>query len=361
VVLAENIKRLRKEKGFTQEKLADSLGVTVGAAYKWENGKSVPELDILVRMAELFQVSLDVLVGYEVSVGGAKEAEKRIYTLQCDKKYESAAKQAETALLRYPNNFSVVFRAGELYEVAGIEEKNEKYLYRSIELLDKSVSLLAQNRDPDISEASIRNSQAQCYMALGKKDKGLEILKKHNVCGVNDSLIALACIEKENFDSAEVEAYIVKALSGIINNALRTMKACGDYYEKKGDPSAAADAYLWLAHTFENLKIQKDTVCYLDRIIAPCYVSCAELSAKAGIWEAVPSYLRIAYELASAFDNTPTHKLDNVKFLSVSSKATTAYDDLGESVMKIVENILTQASAPAEVYEMWQEIKGERT
>ena len=357
--LADNIKRLRKERGITQEKLAEALGVTVGAAYKWENGKSVPELNMLLGMAELFQVSLDVLVGYEVSIGGAKEAEKRIYALQCDKKYEHAVAEAETALLRYPNNFQVVYRAGELYAMAGIE-KNKKYLYRSIELFEKSVSLLAQNTDQDISEASIRNTQAQCYISLGKKDKGLEILKKCNVCGVNDAVIAMACSEKEDFDPAEVEAYIDKALRGIINNTVRTMTAYGNYYEKKENPLAAMDAFLWLAHAYEELKIQRDEVCYLDRVIALCYAACATLSAKAGMWEDVRSYLRRAYELATAFDNTPTYNLDNVKFLSDHSENIIGYDDLGESVMKTAEDILTQDNSLAVVYEMWQEIKGEK-
>ena len=42
--LAENIRAFRKQRGLTQEQLAEVLGVTVGAVHKWEKKLSVPEL-----------------------------------------------------------------------------------------------------------------------------------------------------------------------------------------------------------------------------------------------------------------------------------------------------------------------------
>ena len=176
--IADNIKRLRKEHSLTQEQLAEALGVTVGAAYKWENGRSVPELSMLMQLADLFEISLDALVGYEVQNGGVITIEKRIHALQREKKYGEAIAEAEKALLRYPNDFKIVYRSGELYSVAGIELHNEKYLYRCIELLERAVLLLSQNTDAEISEVSIQAEIAECYLALGKPKKGIELLKK---------------------------------------------------------------------------------------------------------------------------------------------------------------------------------------
>lgn len=68
----ENIRRLRKEHGMTQEQLADSLGVTVGAVYKWEAGLSVPEVKLLMDIADLFDSSVDLLLGYVQHTGNVE-------------------------------------------------------------------------------------------------------------------------------------------------------------------------------------------------------------------------------------------------------------------------------------------------
>ena len=64
--LAENIRNFRKERALTQEQLSEVLGVTAGAVYKWEAKLSVPELDLIIQMADFFDTSVDVLLGYEI-------------------------------------------------------------------------------------------------------------------------------------------------------------------------------------------------------------------------------------------------------------------------------------------------------
>lgn len=64
--LAENIRSLRKERSLTQEQLAEVLGVTIGAVYKWEAKMSLPELPLIMEMADFFDTSVDVLLGYRM-------------------------------------------------------------------------------------------------------------------------------------------------------------------------------------------------------------------------------------------------------------------------------------------------------
>lgn len=61
--LGENIYRLRTERHMSQGDLADALDVSRQSVSKWETGSAVPELDKLVKMSQLFQVTLDELVG----------------------------------------------------------------------------------------------------------------------------------------------------------------------------------------------------------------------------------------------------------------------------------------------------------
>lgn len=63
--LGKKIAKLRTEKGISQEKLAEMLDVTRQAVTKWENGKSNPDTENLIRLAEIFGCSLDELCGID--------------------------------------------------------------------------------------------------------------------------------------------------------------------------------------------------------------------------------------------------------------------------------------------------------
>ena len=59
---SEKLLELRRQKGMSQEQLADSLGVTRQSVSKWESGTAVPELPKLIALSDLFSVSVDYLV-----------------------------------------------------------------------------------------------------------------------------------------------------------------------------------------------------------------------------------------------------------------------------------------------------------
>lgn len=61
--LGKRIAMLRKEKGLTQEQLAEKVGVSAQAVSKWENDVSCPDITLLPLLADLFDVSVDELLG----------------------------------------------------------------------------------------------------------------------------------------------------------------------------------------------------------------------------------------------------------------------------------------------------------
>ena len=62
MTLRENIVRLRTQKNWSQGDLADALGISRQSVSKWETDASIPELDKLLKLSELFGVTLDELV-----------------------------------------------------------------------------------------------------------------------------------------------------------------------------------------------------------------------------------------------------------------------------------------------------------
>ena len=65
-MLSDNIKRIRKSKGLSQEELAIKLNVVRQTVSKWENGLSVPDSDMLITLADELDTSVSVLLGENV-------------------------------------------------------------------------------------------------------------------------------------------------------------------------------------------------------------------------------------------------------------------------------------------------------
>ena len=76
--LADRILELRKQKGISQEALADKLGVSRQAISKWESEQSTPELDKIVLMSDFFEVSTDYLLKGIEPVSENNEKSRRI-------------------------------------------------------------------------------------------------------------------------------------------------------------------------------------------------------------------------------------------------------------------------------------------
>ena len=62
-MFAETLKALRKEKGMTQRQLAEKLFIDCSSVTKWETGKANPDFEKQQKLAELFNVSIDFLLG----------------------------------------------------------------------------------------------------------------------------------------------------------------------------------------------------------------------------------------------------------------------------------------------------------
>ena len=66
-MLNENMKTLRKNKGFTQEELASRLNVVRQTVSKWEKGYSVPDAELLKKIADVLETDVSTLLGSPVA------------------------------------------------------------------------------------------------------------------------------------------------------------------------------------------------------------------------------------------------------------------------------------------------------
>lgn len=93
--------QLRKQKGFSQEELANRLNVSRQTVSKWEVGDSTPDMEKLIAMSDLFDVSLDMLVlGKEEEPHGAPCAKSEFTTVINEKVLTDNNKKKAKSVLK---------------------------------------------------------------------------------------------------------------------------------------------------------------------------------------------------------------------------------------------------------------------
>lgn len=98
-MIDKNIKHFRKAKGMSQEEMAVKLNVVRQTVSKWENGLSVPDADVLIRMAELLNVSVSQLLGIEAKDQSDKDLSEELG--QFTRNYTQTVKRAADNKRRY--------------------------------------------------------------------------------------------------------------------------------------------------------------------------------------------------------------------------------------------------------------------
>ena len=73
-MFGENLKAMRKAKGYTQEELAIKINVVRQTVSKWEKGLSVPDADVLSQIAEVLDTKVNVLLGGTITEETDKDA-----------------------------------------------------------------------------------------------------------------------------------------------------------------------------------------------------------------------------------------------------------------------------------------------
>lgn len=355
ISLSENISKYRKEKQMTQEDLASALGVTFAAVSKWERGVATPELSLIVRMAGLFGMSTDSLIGYEIENKNIKILIDKTDKLIASKKYQEALDEINDALARYPNNFKIVYLGAKTYYIAGFKQHKKEYFKRCIELFERSILLINQNDDNEINEVSIQGEIAQCYISLGEIDKGIEIFKKYNVNGLYNAAIAYSAIMNGVKSKIDVEPFIDNSITIIFSNLALTILSSADYHIKIKKYDKAIDSLLWLKDIFMGAKKDNNKTVYYEKLVAYIYAK-ASLCAYYKKDDKVDEYLNLAYEYAAKFDKDPAFKLDNIKLYTDSYKDVYAVDSLGESAMESVYNVVKEEKI---LLEKWKKLNGE--
>ncbi len=174
--LAENLKRLRKERGITQEELAGFIGVSFQAISKWERDEGYPDITLLPSIANFFNVTLDELVG----MNEIQNQEKRDNFLRTARNFSSEGKLDECisalrdGLHHFPNDFHIMLELAVFLDGFGnTPEDRKNNRAESVQLCERILKFCMNNQ--------IRNKaqSCMCYSLWrnGETEKAVKIAK----------------------------------------------------------------------------------------------------------------------------------------------------------------------------------------
>lgn len=196
--LGANIKCFRKNKGFTQEELAGMLGVTPQAVSRWESEAGLPDVSMIVPIAQALNITTDALLGYQVQNHDDRITEQ-VFTKMKELEDVEHPGQSALAVCEYlaeeanknPMNYDIVLKY--VQQVAGLS-----YYIDMERLLDAE-----PERAKAILDDGIR--------------KGINIIRYCNETKkINKAHYALAWIyiHRKDFDNAREHVNVLPALEG---------------------------------------------------------------------------------------------------------------------------------------------------
>jgi transcriptional regulator with XRE-family HTH domain len=335
--LCENIKKYRKARKLTQEQLAEAVGVTVGTVSKWENANCIPDISMIMELADFFEISVDVLVGFDTPLKKVPEILERIEAHYKKHEMEEAITECSKALTKFPNNFDLLMNAATIRYVLWYETSDESMRAQAKELFQK-----AQLNIPDDNKKT-RNEFAILHnLALLEKNtkKKIELLESINIKEVFDAEIGE--VYRDNKDNKKAYEFFSEGL-----------------YLRSIDVINVTGRWIWPLIEEKKYDTALDLISYSETIIKTLYEE-----SKSSIGIKMLAYLKIieavifeilsrhedmekdvetAVRYAKAFDENPAYELKKGARLWLGKSAKdnpVAFDDQGPSAMKAIEKLV---------------------
>ena len=165
--IAENLKNLRKKKDWTQEEMAEMLGVSHQSVSKWERGDAYPDITLLPALANLFKVSIDAIIGMDKI--NADETRAEIFKSGHERlrrgDRQAAARVFAEAFKTFPGDESIMLGLALVLAMGN----DQAGLNKAVDLCERVLSGSPTEKVRHTTRAAI----CFIYHKLGETDKAL--------------------------------------------------------------------------------------------------------------------------------------------------------------------------------------------
>ena len=201
--LPENLKKYRILKNMTQEDIAEYLGITAQSVSKWERGESYPDITFLPALANIFETSIDLLVGMDTI--RAEETRlnihKKAIQYQRSGDYDSAEKTYRDALLIYPNKPGMILGLAGVLALKGNTDE-------AIELMERGLPLSINEKQ----KSTMRATLCFLYLKAGRVEKANRLASE--LPHTRESREVVQPLIQQGLDNDEIDENIKNILLG---------------------------------------------------------------------------------------------------------------------------------------------------
>lgn len=220
LLIGEVILKLRKEKGITQEQLANFIGISTAAVSKWESGSSYPDITLLPVLATFFNTTIDKLLNFKIEL--SDEEVMKIFS-GCERLFSSGAldeaiDKCKNYVLKYPSSYYLKLRIGFLFTMYSWKGSDEE-IYKN--MINYSIELfedVSQNcNKAELVDQALYQLGA-LYPSIGEEDKAVEALSKINKSKLDpDMLLASIHIKRNELKKARelLQSSLYKSVNDI--------------------------------------------------------------------------------------------------------------------------------------------------
>jgi len=226
--LSGNIARCRKEKGITQEELAEFAGVTKASVSKWETGVTVPDVQMLPVLAAYFDVTVDELLGYEAQL--TKEQIRRYYhdfaMAFAEKGFDEVWEESQALVKKYYSCYPLLFQMTVLWLNHCTLARDESLKNQALARTEELCLRIMDGSDSRKLRQSAATVRALVWMQQGKADQVIRTVEEDaldpNRIDDVDTLLPMAYLSVGNLEMAGKSSQIAlyKNLMGMISDSL---------------------------------------------------------------------------------------------------------------------------------------------
>jgi len=256
--IARAILHRRKEKGITQEELANHMGVSSASVSKWETSQSYPDIVLLPQLAAYFDISIDELMGYEPQLSRADIGKlyRRLYGNLSTESFDEVIAECREVIKKYFSCFPLLLNMGDLLiNASAVNGDDDTFFALTAEAKTLFVRVKTESGDVELVQAALY-MEAMCAMILGNPSEAIDLLEKTVVHEQTpEALLATAYHLEGKHKEAETILQV-----GIYQHILSAFDLLASYVTLAQDDAQRFDAVmkrsLSLVETFHIKKLQ---------------------------------------------------------------------------------------------------------